>query len=113
MHSESAHVSQPDASEDLAIGISRLDGRLGALEDAHSIWTTERSSFDTVGASFPQRVNRVNTLEQHLSAQMRIMQENIDALDADDAVAELQARISLQGTVLRDAIDSLYGYFEV
>ena len=42
-----------------------------------------------------------------------LLQENIDALDADDAVAELQARISLQGKVLREALDSLYGYFEV
>ena len=34
-------------------------------------------------------------------------------MDADDAVAELQARISLQGNVLREALDGLFGYFEV
>ena len=42
-----------------------------------------------------------------------LLQENIDAMDADDAVAELQARISLQGNVLREALDGLFGYFEV
>jgi len=40
-----------------------------------------------------------------------LLQENIDALDADDAVEELQARISLQGKVIRETLDSLYGYF--
>lgn len=42
-----------------------------------------------------------------------LLQENIDALDADDAVAELQARISLQGSVLREALDGLLEYFGV
>ena len=42
-----------------------------------------------------------------------VLQENIDTLDADDAVAELEARISLQGSVLREALDGLFGYFEV
>ena len=42
-----------------------------------------------------------------------VLQENIDTLDADDAVAELEARISLQGGVLREALDGLFGYFEV
>ncbi|KGD64860.1 recombination associated protein [Alcanivorax nanhaiticus] len=42
-----------------------------------------------------------------------LLQENIDSLDADDAVAELEARISLQGSVLREALDGLFGYFEV
>ncbi|PWG73595.1 recombination-associated protein RdgC, partial [Enterococcus hirae] len=36
-----------------------------------------------------------------------VMQENIDAMDADDAVAELETRISLQGNVLREALDGL------
>lgn len=40
-----------------------------------------------------------------------LLQENIDALDADDVVAELQARISLQANVLREALDGLLGYF--
>lgn len=42
-----------------------------------------------------------------------LLQENIDSLDADDAVAELQARLSLQGTVLRETLDALYAYFDV
>ena len=42
-----------------------------------------------------------------------LLQENIDALDADDAMEELQARISLQGKALRDALDCLLEYFGV
>ena len=42
-----------------------------------------------------------------------LLQENIDSLDAEDAVAELEARISLQGNVLREALDGMLGYFEV
>ena len=40
-----------------------------------------------------------------------VMKENIESMDAADAVEELQAQISLQGGVLREALDSLYGYF--
>lgn len=42
-----------------------------------------------------------------------VLRENLDALDADDAVAELQAQISLQGNTLRDALDALYEEFAV
>ncbi|EKF73505.1 recombination associated protein [Alcanivorax hongdengensis A-11-3] len=50
-------------------------------------------------------IKRIRPLDQ--------LKENIDALEADDAVAELQAQMTLQGTVLRDALDSLYEYFEI
>lgn len=42
-----------------------------------------------------------------------LLQENIDALDADDEVEELQARISLQGNSLRGIVDGLFNYFGV
>ena len=41
-----------------------------------------------------------------------LLQENIDAMDPEDAVDELKARISLQGNVLREVLDSLLRYFE-
>lgn len=41
------------------------------------------------------------------------IKENIDNLDADDAVSELLARISLQAPVLRDSLDALFHYFGV
>ncbi|MDX1803488.1 MAG: recombination-associated protein RdgC [Alcanivorax sp.] len=50
-------------------------------------------------------IKRIKPLDQ--------LKENIDALDADDAVAELQAQMTLQGNVLREALDSLYPYFEI
>ncbi|WP_272962298.1 recombination-associated protein RdgC [Alcanivorax jadensis] len=42
-----------------------------------------------------------------------LLQENIDAMDADDEVEELQAQIALQGSVLRDAINVLFTHFGV
>lgn len=42
-----------------------------------------------------------------------LIQENIDAIDAEDALAELVARISLQGGTLRAALDTLFDYFEI
>lgn len=41
-----------------------------------------------------------------------MLQENISTLESDDAVSELEALISLQGPLLREALDSLYEYFE-
>ena len=34
-------------------------------------------------------------------------------MEADDAVAELMARISLQGNALRNLLDGIYQYFQV
>lgn len=42
-----------------------------------------------------------------------LIQENIDNINAEDALEELMARLSLQGATLRAALDSLYDYFEV
>lgn len=42
-----------------------------------------------------------------------LIQDDLDAVDAADAVAELQARISLQGQVLRGLLDRLYTHFGV
>ncbi|ASK36136.1 recombination-associated protein RdgC [Alloalcanivorax mobilis] len=42
-----------------------------------------------------------------------LIQENIDAIDAEDAMAELMARITVQGGTLRGALDTLYSHFEV
>lgn len=40
-----------------------------------------------------------------------LIQEDLDALESEDAVAELQARVSIQGQPLRDLIARLYGHF--
>lgn len=42
-----------------------------------------------------------------------VMQENIDAVDADDAVDSLLADISLQGGSLRALLDQLFDYFDI
>ena len=42
-----------------------------------------------------------------------LIQEDLDALDAEDAVAELHARLSLQGQALRGVLDRLYTHFGV
>lgn len=42
-----------------------------------------------------------------------LIQENLDSIDAEDALAELMARISLQGCTLRGALDTLFAYFEI
>ena len=42
-----------------------------------------------------------------------LIQENTDNINAEDALEELMARLSLQGATLRAALDSLYDYFEV
>ncbi len=50
-------------------------------------------------------VKRIRPLDQ--------IRENIEALDSEGAVAELQARLSVQGAAVRALLDTLYGYFEV
>ena len=40
-----------------------------------------------------------------------VIQEDLDALETEDAVAELQARVSIQAQPLRDLIARLYGHF--
>jgi len=52
-----------------------------------------------------------NTLEIKRIKPLDLLQENIDAMDADDRVSELQAIVSLQGAALREALDSIYAYF--
>ncbi|RJS91038.1 recombination-associated protein RdgC [Salinisphaera sp. Q1T1-3] len=42
-----------------------------------------------------------------------LIQDDLDSLDADDAVAELTARIALQGEALRGVLDRLYTHFGV
>lgn len=42
-----------------------------------------------------------------------LIQDDLDALEPEDAVAELQARISLQGQVLRGLLDRVYTHFGV
>ncbi|MGN8157438.1 recombination-associated protein RdgC [Salinisphaera sp. SWV1] len=42
-----------------------------------------------------------------------LIQDDLDSLDADDAVAELTARIALQGEALRGILDRLYTHFGV
>ena len=42
-----------------------------------------------------------------------LVQDDLDAVDAEDAGAELQARISLQGQVLRGLLDRIYTHFGV
>lgn len=42
-----------------------------------------------------------------------LIQDDLDAVEAADAVAELQARISLQGQVLRGLLDRIYTHFGV
>ncbi len=50
-------------------------------------------------------LKRIKALDQ--------FQENLDGMEADDAVAELMARISLQGNALRNLLDGIYQYFQV
>jgi len=42
-----------------------------------------------------------------------LIQDDLDALEAEDAVAELHARLSLQGQALRGLLDRLYTHFGV
>lgn len=42
-----------------------------------------------------------------------LIQENIEAIDAEDATAELMARISLQGGTLRGVLDTLFEHFQI
>lgn len=42
-----------------------------------------------------------------------LIQDDLDAVEAEDAVAELQARMSLQGQALRGVLDRLYTHFGV
>ncbi|HET7314501.1 recombination-associated protein RdgC [Salinisphaera sp.] len=42
-----------------------------------------------------------------------LIQDDLDSLDAEDAVAELTARIALQGEALRGILDRLYTHFGV
>jgi recombination associated protein RdgC len=42
-----------------------------------------------------------------------LLQEDIDGLEAEDAVAELHARVALQGQALRGVLDRLYAHFSV
>ena len=42
-----------------------------------------------------------------------LIQEDLDSVDADDAVAELTARIALQGEAIRGVLDRLYTHFGV
>lgn len=42
-----------------------------------------------------------------------LIQDDLDSLDADDAVAELTARVALQGEALRGVLDRLYTHFGV
>ncbi|GAB3685492.1 recombination-associated protein RdgC [Salinisphaera aquimarina] len=42
-----------------------------------------------------------------------LIQEDIDNLDTEDAVAELHARLSLQGQVIRGLLDRVYTHFGV
>lgn len=70
----------------------------------------------------PVKLNMVfhDTIEFNLTEKLEIksikpldlIQENLDSIDADDVVEEMQARISLQGDVLREAVDVLFEYFE-
>ncbi len=72
---------------------------------------------------FPVRVNLcwndelefdlADTLEIKRLRPLDLIRDNINNIDAEDAVAELLARISLQGHALRAALDSLYAHFEI
>lgn len=42
-----------------------------------------------------------------------LIQDDLDSLDAEDAVAELTARVALQGEALRGVLDRLYTHFGV
>ncbi|MET1380332.1 recombination-associated protein RdgC, partial [Staphylococcus aureus] len=42
-----------------------------------------------------------------------LIQDDLDSVDADDAVAELTARLALQGEALRGILDRLYTHFGV
>lgn len=42
-----------------------------------------------------------------------LIQEDLDSVDGDDAVAELTARVALQGEALRGVLDRLYTHFGV
>ena len=42
-----------------------------------------------------------------------LIQDDLDSLDAGDAVAELTARVALQGEALRGVLDRLYTHFGV
>src|SRR5699024_7534116 len=42
-----------------------------------------------------------------------LLQDNIDAIDADDALDEMMARLELQGGTLRGALDTLFTYFDI
>lgn len=42
-----------------------------------------------------------------------LIQDDLDSVDADDAVAELTARVALQGEALRGILDRLYTHFGV
>ncbi|WP_353112853.1 recombination-associated protein RdgC [Salinisphaera dokdonensis] len=42
-----------------------------------------------------------------------LIQDDLDSLDADDAVAELTARMALQGEALRGVLDRIYTHFGV
>ncbi|MBF1801919.1 recombination-associated protein RdgC [Alloalcanivorax profundimaris] len=42
-----------------------------------------------------------------------LIQENLDGINAEDALDEMMARLELQGGTLRAVLDALYNYFEV
>lgn len=54
-------------------------------------------------------------LDEHLDLKriraLDVIQDNLDSVDADDAVAELTARIALQGEALRGILARLYTHF--
>ncbi|WP_423820535.1 recombination-associated protein RdgC [Salinisphaera sp. SPP-AMP-43] len=56
-------------------------------------------------------------LDEHLDLKriraLDLIQDDLDSVDADDPVAELTARIALQGEALRGILDRLYTHFGV
>ena len=42
-----------------------------------------------------------------------LIQENLDGINAEDALDEMMARLELQGGTLRGALDTLFQFFDI